>query len=126
MSPKVALTPSADWTEGQYQSWVVQRAKEFGWRVHVTLKRVRKASIVADPDWPDLEMVHPVQKRLMYAELKAEKGRMSDGQRNVLHMLDQAGQEIHIWTPTMWEHVLVVLQPGGGEHNIFPRQFIVP
>ena len=100
--------PQADDTEGTFQAWVVAQARANGYRVHVTLKRLRRASIVADPDWPDLEIVG--KGRLIYAELKAKNGRMSDGQRGVIAMLQEAGQEVHVWDPTDPEAVLTALR----------------
>ena len=125
VKPKASeVTPGRDWTEGQFQSWVVDVAKEKGWRVHVTLKRMRKASIVADPDWPDLEMLRG--PRLVFAELKAESGRLTDGQRKVLEMLNVAGQEVYLWTPGLHPIIRSLLEEGGDEMNIFPKQFIAP
>lgn len=99
--------PGLDWTEGQFQAWVVRAAKDAGWRVHVTLKRIRKASIVADPDWPDLEMVRG--GRLVYAELKASNGRLSDGQRGVMALLAEAVDEVYLWTPAQAQDILATL-----------------
>jgi hypothetical protein len=99
--------PGRDWTEGQFQAWVVAQARAAGWRVHVTLKRLRKASLVADPDWPDLEMVKG--GRFIFAELKSAVGKPSAGQVQVLLMLNQTKNEVFLWAPQDWRDVMEVL-----------------
>lgn len=117
--------PNPLWTEGQFQSlWVVPLARSLGWTVHVTLKRVRRASIVADPDWPDLEMLRG--PRMIFAELKQDHGKLSPGQRKMLEMLNVAGQEVYLWTPALHPIIRRTLEDGGDEMNIFPKQFKVP
>lgn len=113
MPVKLTETPKADWTEGQFQAWLVALARTRGYRVHVTLKRLRKASIVADPDWPDLEMLRVDDRRHIFAELKAAGGRVSPGQAAVLDMLrhihDAGPAEVYVWNPLDWQTIVEVL-----------------
>lgn len=99
-----ARWPQLGDTEGAFQQWVVATARANGYRVHITLKRLRRASLVADPDWPDLEIVGKGQ--IIYAELKSVTGKLTVGQAEVLQLLAEAGAETHIWDPRDAEAIL--------------------
>lgn len=104
--------PERGWLEGQFQAWVVAQAKAAGFRVHVTLKRLRKASIVADRDWPDLELIRVEDRRHIFAELKAHGGKMTPGQRDVIAALEfihDGTQEVYVWEPDDAPRILEIL-----------------
>ncbi len=104
--------PSRDWTEGQFQAWVVRQAKDAGFRVHVTMKRIRRASIVNDPDWPDLEMLRVADRRHIFAELKKYGGSLTQGQREVMAALEHihdGQQEVYVWDPDNATDILTIL-----------------
>lgn len=118
MPPKAEPMPEPTWLEGQFQSWVVRQAKAAGFRVHITLKRMRKASVVADRDWPDLEMIRIDDRRHIYAELKAVGGRLTPGQREVLAALEHIHDgchEVYVWDPNDAPAVLEILL--GADHD---------
>jgi hypothetical protein len=50
--------------------------------------------------WPDLTIVD--RGRVIFAELKSDRGRASDKQRDWLASLSDAGAEVHVWCPTEW------------------------
>ena len=53
--------------------------------------------------YPDLTMVHRKQKRLVYAECKSDKGRVSPEQKEWLDDLDSTGKaEVYLWRPKHW------------------------
>jgi hypothetical protein len=60
-------------TEKELRASIVRAAREFGWRVYFTW-----SSMHSPAGFPDLCMVRP--PRLIFAELKAEKGKLSDDQ----------------------------------------------
>ena len=109
---KAAPMPTRQWTEGQFQAWVVANARQAGFRVHVSMKRMRKASLVNDPDWPDLEMLRVDDRRHVFAELKAHGGRLSEGQREVIAALEHihdGTQEVYVWSPDDAPAILDIL-----------------
>lgn len=52
------------------------------------------------PGFPDLVLVRP--PRLVFAELKAERGRLTAEQEHWLDVLRQAGAEVYVWKPKNW------------------------
>lgn len=57
---------------------------------------------------PDLLLVR--RDRLIFAELKAEDGRLSEPQREWLAALRGASAEAYCWRPSDWQEVLAVLR----------------
>ena len=49
--------------------------------------------------WPDLVLVHPRQRRVLFRELKAADGVISDEQRWVEETLRAAGADADVWRP---------------------------
>lgn len=82
------------WNEKQLQQHVILLAGVFGWRhFHVYDSRRSPAG------FPDLVLVHPGQKRLLFRELKTERGRLRPGQPEWLEDLTPAGQSAEVWRP---------------------------
>lgn len=81
-------------TEAQFHEAVVMRAQLYGWWVwHDTDSRRNQAGL------PDLLLVRP--PRVVFAELKTVKGRVSGVQKLVLDLLDQCpGIECYVWRPS--------------------------
>jgi hypothetical protein len=57
---------------------------------------------------PHLEF--PTPPRIIYAELKAEKGKLTRAQKNMLDMLNQCNQTTYIWRPSDWNDIEEVLR----------------
>jgi hypothetical protein len=72
-----ALTAQELITEKDFQATVIDLARTYGWIVGFT-HDARKS----EPGEPDLRMVHPVQHRVIFAELKTVKGRLTKGRYN--------------------------------------------
>ena len=62
--------------------------------------------------YPDLTMWNVKQKRLMFAELKREKGKVSESQKIVLSELSTLGVEVYLWRPSDWDSILEILKGG--------------
>ncbi len=91
-------TKAPDITEKQFQSWVVHLAKILGWRIfHPFL------SIHSERGWPDLSMLNVKQRRAVFAELKGEKGKLTDKQTEWLEDMRACQLEAYLWRPGM-EH----------------------
>jgi hypothetical protein len=88
--------------EAQWQAQVVQLAHTFGWLVQHT--RPAKVGdkwmtpITGDVGFPDLVLVHP-DRGVVFAELKAERGRLSKGQVRWSSTLKAAGADWYLWRP---------------------------
>ena len=70
-------------------------------------------SLGSEPGWPDLTLIRRQDRRLVFAELKTEKGRLSSRQSEVLDLLNLLATpfdltakdhpcflEVHIWRPS--------------------------
>lgn len=79
-------------TERQFQSQVVKLAKACGWLVYHTYDSRR-----SEPGFPDLVLVKG--KRLIFAELKTDKGILSEAQERWLAALREAGRVAVVWRP---------------------------
>ena len=80
-------------TEKQFQSQVVRIAKVFGWMAYHTYDSRR-----SEPGFPDLVLV---RERVMFRELKTEKGRLTPAQKLWGERLKSAGSDYDIWRPSM-------------------------
>ena len=98
-------------SERQLSRAVVELATRLGWMVH-TLSDSRSLRS-HHPGWPDLFMVRGV--RALAVELKAERGRMREGQQGWLDALRGADIEVCVWRPADWHsgEVECVLRFGG-------------
>lgn len=99
-----ALPPQ---TERSFQEQVLELAKTLGYRVHWT-----HDSRHSPAGWPDLVLCrargpHP---RVVFAELKAEDGIVSDAQTAWLDDLRACGLDARIWRPSDWDEIVEVLR----------------
>lgn len=49
---------------------------------------------------PDLCLIHPAGRGIIWAELKTEKGRLSPEQVKVIGSLKANGAEVYVWRPS--------------------------
>lgn len=94
-------------TEEQLLDAVIERAHQFGWLVHHSRAAMNargrySTPIQGDKGLPDLVMVHPVQCRTIFAELKTETGKVTGEQLIWLMALAGSGVEAYTWRPTHW------------------------
>lgn len=91
-------------TERELQAWIVGTARLLGWRVaHFrparTEKGWRTAGAYDAQGWPDLCLV---RDRIVFAEVKLKRGRLSLEQEVWLDVLREAGQEVYVWRESDW------------------------
>jgi hypothetical protein len=78
--------------EREFQGWILDVAKRFGWRVwHVPtpMRPIGQNKFAPDPrgrGLPDLIMLHDDPPRLILAEVKLETGVLSEDQREFLKL----------------------------------------
>ena len=88
--------------EASFQRAVVEYARYCGWKVFWTYN-----SRHSPPDDLDLRMVRP--PRVVFAELKTDKGKLTPGQAETIELLKQTPVEVHLWRPSMWPEIERVL-----------------
>ena len=90
-------------TEKAFQSAVRDYARLRGWRCYC----------VWDPrhspkGWPDLVLLRP--PRMVVAELKSTRGRLTKEQRETLDILVACGVEAFVWWPESWDAIEKTLE----------------
>lgn len=94
MSRAVQPVPSAPpKTEKQFQSQIVELARLRGYLCYHTFSSLRST-----PGFPDCVLARP--GRLLFRELKTERGRVSAAQQQWLTTLRAAGADAGIWRPS--------------------------
>ena len=84
-------------TEKQFQSHIVQFAKLQGWLVYHTYDSRR-----SEPGFPDLVLA---RDRILYRELKTDKGRLTPAQIGWGKTLMDAGADYKVWRPRMRDEI---------------------
>lgn len=93
-------------TEKDLESQVKGLAKLFGWKYYHTWR-----SIHSPAGFPDCVMVRG--ERIIFAELKSEKGQVSPKQQDWLDALGNVGDkdvQVYIWRPADFEKIAEVLK----------------
>jgi hypothetical protein len=90
--------------EKDFQKQVLQIAKLYRWHAyHPALSKW------SERGWPDLALVRP--PRLVFAELKSEKGKVTEHQERWLSLLRACpGIEVFLWRPSDLEQVAEALR----------------
>lgn len=106
------MTAPARLAEADWQTRVTDLADLRGWRwAHFRPARTERGwrTPVSGPlgaGFPDLVLV---RHRVLFVELKAERGRVTPEQRAVHIALRAAGAEVRVWRPVDWPEVQEVL-----------------
>lgn len=108
--------------EKEFQANVVELAQTCGWRIHHDRGDYREC-IAGDPGFPDLVLARG--GRIVFAELKAEKGKLSDfqvewltelagewGSNQGAYIGGQGGRlEVAVWRPSDIQQIAQTLSP---------------
>lgn len=92
-------------TETQLLAAVRKLARLTRWRTYHTHDSRR-----SDPGFPDLVLLAADRKRVIYAELKTDTGRLTTEQEAWLRDLTTAGCETAIWRPADLPEIATVLR----------------
>ena len=93
-----------DISEKQFESQVKDLAKIFGWKYYHTWR-----SFHSPAGFPDCVFVR--QSRLIFAELKSRKGKLSPDQEAWLECLKATSKcEVYLWRPDDIEQITEVLR----------------
>lgn len=105
----VSVRPMDLQTEAEFQAQVIEMARLFGWEVYHTHNSQRSTS----KGFPDLVLIK--SGRLIFAELKNRKGKVTTEQNWWLDQLKLVAQanstiEVYLWRPTHWDECLKVIK----------------
>lgn len=92
-------------TEREFMALILSAAGLLGWMTYHTFDSRRSVA-----GFPDLTLVHPATGRLLFAELKTERGRLTGEQQRWIAALYRCGKTVYVWRPSMWEEIVEVLQ----------------
>lgn len=94
-------------SERQFMLQVMDLAGLYRWKVYHTHDSRR-----SQPGWPDLALCRPGNPaRLVLAELKTERGRLTREQQEWLTALGEVPNvESYCWRPSDWEEIVRVLR----------------
>ena len=97
-------------TERQLQDAVLEAAEVLGYLAYHTWLSARSAA-----GFPDLVLVHPGQGRVLFAELKGERGERTPAQAAWGEALASCpGVEYHCWRPEQWRDGTIERALAGG------------
>jgi hypothetical protein len=100
-------------SETNWQQQVVELAGLLRWR-HLHVRRSigkgqRWTTATNVKGFPDLLLWHEIQQRVIGAELKTAKGRVTPEQTEILRSLAAAGIETYVWRPADLPEVQAIL-----------------
>jgi VRR-NUC domain len=90
-------------SERRFAQQIVEHAELMGWRVYHTHRS--EHSPAGFPRSLVLCRVRHARPRIVWLEVKAERGRLTDAQRAWVNDLADCGQEVHVVRPSQWEEV---------------------
>jgi hypothetical protein len=105
---------AAAMSEAELQRYVIEAARWQGWMVHHCRVAQRQSGqwstpIQGDPGFPDLVLIHKASGRLVFAELKRERGVVTTAQTDWLSALMTASAlsgwesvQVFEWRPSQW------------------------
>ena len=102
-------------TEAEFTAQIIDLAHLLGWLVahfrQGMTKHGWRTPVSGDGmGFPDLVLVSVGQRRVIYAELKRESGRLSAKQEDWLEHLQRCGCEVYVWRPSQFEEITEILR----------------
>jgi hypothetical protein len=93
-------------SEAEFQRRVMKVATQLGWLWYHAYDPISDAA-----GFPDLVLVR--RKRLLFAELKTEKGKLSKEQQRWFELLNTVISDhcdVYVWRPSMMEDIVEILK----------------
>ena len=95
--------------EKDFQNTVIELAELHGWIVYHVANVKHHLRARSSVGFPDLVAVRP--PRVIFAELKTEKGKVTPDQRIWFRaLLDSGKVEVYLWRPSMWDQIVRILR----------------
>lgn len=98
-------------TEQEFQNEVTSIANKNGWLWF----HHRYEDGPVRPGWPDLVLVYPRRKLLLFRELKGERGKLKPEQSAFLDALRAVGADAKVWRPKDRDEIVRVLEDESGD-----------
>lgn len=99
-------------SEADFQRTLIEYLQWHGWKVHAERVARTKSGwvtpIQGDPGFPDI--VAAKGACLIIAELKSDKGILTQEQYDWLEALGRAGAEVFYWKPEDWDEIVEILE----------------
>ena len=95
------MPPNTDASEALFMASVMQIANMNDWDAH-HIRPGRYGNYYKTdglPGMPDLILIGRRGQGIIWAELKTQKGKLSDEQQSRLLQLNNNGQEVYVWRP---------------------------
>lgn len=96
-------------TEAEFQQAVIDVANWTGWLIfHPRPAQTGgrwSTAFTGHPGFPDLLLVHR-DHGIIFAELKADRGKTTPGQRQWLNTLEDANAEVYLWRPQDFDWIV--------------------
>ena len=94
--------------EADFQITVISCAELHGWMVYHVVNARKNLRSKTSVGFPDLVLVRG--DRVIFAELKTEKGKVTPDQRIWFRaLLDSGKVEVYLWRPSMWDQIVALL-----------------
>jgi hypothetical protein len=90
-------------TEKQFEAAVVEYARLHSWVTYHTHDSRRSPE-----GFPDLVLARG--DKLLFAELKSDRGRLSDAQLQWIEVLQRTGAVVCVWRPSDWPGIELILR----------------
>lgn len=94
-------------SEEQFRQQIRAIALMYGWSMQYHTYMSKRS----DAGWPDEVLCNPARRRIIFVELKSDKGRLSPAQREWLNALHTCGMETALWRPSNIPVAVQVLGP---------------
>lgn len=92
-------------TEADLREQIRTLCDLFGWKMYFSW-----TSIHSPRGFPDLVLANLGQRRVIFAELKSEKGKLTEYQQEWLDTLKACGQTVYVWRPADIEAIAEILR----------------
>ena len=100
---KLSRDKGVEITEKALRELVRELCALFGWKFHFIW-----TSIHSPKGFPDLVLRKP--PRLIFAELKREKAKLTPSQKDWQADLKACGQEVYVWRPSQVDEIAAILR----------------
>jgi hypothetical protein len=91
-----------------WQGWQIEWRPDWQWKAIQDAADAdpRRGREWSDNGWPDITLWHVTQQRLVFVELKTERGTVRPEQRERLISLAGAGSDVRIWRPSQGDEII--------------------